>query len=118
MASNAAAGAEALLAGYRTVLRVHRLRLPPPMRALGDSFARDEFRAWAASKSSAGQWREFGGQWTRYVDMLLGIADTPEATSGDIPAEMLGQLNEQQKEQLEKLRLAVLEDLTGKAPSE
>ena len=108
------AGAEALLAGYRTVLRVHRLRLPPPMRALGDSFARDEFRAWAGSKSSGEQWREFGGQWTRYVDMLLGIADSPESTSGDIPAEMLGQLSEPQKEQLEKLRLAVLEDLSNK----
>lgn len=116
MATGGAPGAAALLAGYRTILRVHRLKLPPPMRALGDSFARDEFRLWAASKSSADQWREFGGQWTRYVDMLLGIADRPEATSGDIPADMLGQLSAPQKEQLEKLRLAVLEDLEGKAP--
>lgn len=115
-ASNAAGGVPALLAGYRTILRVHRERLPPPMRTMGDAFARSEFRAWAASKSAPDQWREFGAQWTRYVDMLLGVADTAEAASGDIPAEMLGQLNEAQQEQLEKLRLAVLEDVAGKQP--
>ena len=102
----------ALLAGYRSVLRVHRARLPPPMRELGDQYARTEFRAWAASAATPGQWREFGDQWRRYVDMLLGVADTPEATSGDIPAEMLGSLTDEQKEQLEKLRMAVMSDVS------
>ena len=107
MASKASVAA--LLAGYRTVLRVHRTRLPPPMRELGDQYARTEFRAWAAARAvTAAQWREFGDQWRRYVDMLLGVADTVQAASGDIPPEMLGQLNDEQKAQLERLRLAVM----------
>jgi len=107
-------GAAALLAGYRTILRVHREKLPPPMRAMGDTYARTEFRAWAASKATADQWTEFSGQWRRYVDMLLGVADSPEATSGDIPPDMLGKLNDAQKAQLDRLREAVLQDLVGK----
>lgn len=109
------AGVTALLSGYRNILRVHREKLPPPMRAMGDAYARDEFRAWANSKATADQWREFGGQWSRYVNMLLGVADSTEAASGDIPAETLGQLNDEQKLQLEKLRLAVLEDSKNSA---
>lgn len=29
-----------LMAGYRQVLRVHKEKLPPPMRVLGDGYAR------------------------------------------------------------------------------
>ena len=115
MASNAGpGGAAALLAGYRTILRVHREKLPPPMRVLGDAYARTEFRAWAASKATAGQWAEFSDQWRRYVDMLLGVADSPAAASGDIPPDMMGKLSEAQRAQLDRLREAVLQDVVGK----
>jgi hypothetical protein len=108
------ANVAALLAGYRTVLRVHRTRLPPPMRELGDQYVRTEFRAWAAARAvTPAQWREFGDQWRRYVDMLLGVADSPEATSGDIPPEMLGQLNDEQKAQLDRLRVAVMSGVSS-----
>lgn len=50
-------GAALLRAGYRQVLRVHREKLPPPMRGLGDAYAGKEFRDWgAAANVSAQQW--------------------------------------------------------------
>lgn len=101
-------GAALLRAGYRQVLRVHREKLPPPMRTLGDSYARSEFRAWGdASGTSDSQWAEFQDQWRRYTNMLLGVADSPAAASGDIPDDVLSRMSPAQQAQLAKLREAV-----------
>ena len=101
-------GAVLLRAGYRAILRVHREKLPPPMQKLGDGYARQEFRAWgAASGVSQSQWQEFQSQWERYANMLLGVADSPAAASGDIPEDVLSRMNEEQRAQLASLREAV-----------
>lgn len=103
-----ASGAALLRAGYRQVLRVHRQKLPPPMRGLGDAYAGKEFRDWAAAANvTPQQWNEFRLQWERYTNMLLGVADKPEATSGDIPADALARMTPEQRAQLERLRAAV-----------
>jgi hypothetical protein len=48
------------------VLRVHREKLAPPMRGLGDTYAGKEFREWgAASGVTPQQWHEFRSQWVR-----------------------------------------------------
>lgn len=97
-----------LMAGYRQVLRVHKEKLPPPMRVLGDSYARKEFSAWAsASAATPAQWAEFESQWRRYCNMLLGVADSPAATSGDIQEEVLTRMSKEQQAQLAKLREAI-----------
>jgi hypothetical protein len=106
--SGSGSGAALLRAGYRQVLRVHREKLAPPMRGLGDTYAGKEFREWgAASGVTQQQWHEFRSQWEKYTNMLLGVADSPEATSGDIPADALHRMTPEQRAQLERLRAAV-----------
>lgn len=98
-----------LLAGYRRVRRVHREKLPPPMRVLGDGYARQEFKAWIkATGTTSSQWSEFEAQWRKYCDMLLGVADSPAATSGDIQDATLTHMSKEQQQQLAKLRETIL----------
>lgn len=53
------------------VLRVHREKLAPPMRGLGDTYAGKEFREWgAASGVTQQQWHEFRSQWVRAAHHL------------------------------------------------
>mmetsp|Transcript_6362 Transcript_6362/g.18296 ORF Transcript_6362/g.18296 Transcript_6362/m.18296 type:complete len:108 (-) Transcript_6362:834-1157(-) len=100
-------GAALLRAGFRRVLRVHRDKLPPPMKVMGDAYARQEFKAWGQATVNQQQWAEFEGQWRRYCDALLGVADSPAATSGDIQDDILSSMSEEQKAQLAKLREAL-----------
>lgn len=48
--AGAAALSEMLLSAYRTILRLHRAKLPPAVRAIGDADVRAEFRAWNGSQ--------------------------------------------------------------------
>lgn len=112
MASSASAqeGLAALMRLYRQVLRVHRAKLPPPLRSLGDSYVKSELRRHLSAKTSPTQWREFGDQWSAYVSMLSGRADADEARGATRPLhDADGQLNEEQQEQLRRLREAALE---------
>jgi hypothetical protein len=55
-----------LFANPLQVLRVHREKLAPPMRGLGDTYAGKEFREWgAAAGVTPQQWHEFRSQWVR-----------------------------------------------------
>ncbi|KAI8474634.1 MAG: hypothetical protein J3K34DRAFT_366119 [Monoraphidium minutum] len=113
--SSAQAGLARLYQLYRQVLRVHRAKLPPPLRTLGDSYVKAEVRRHLDGKTSAAQWREFGDQWAAYVSMLAGRADADE-DRGDV-----GRLHDaggaalsaEQQEQLRRLQAAALE-LGGK----
>jgi hypothetical protein len=93
----------ALLLLYRRIMRTHRAVLPGPLRAMGNTYARDEFRRHRDAKTTPGQWAAFYQEWQRYLSMLQGTADLPRA-SGDIPDDVLTGLNEEQKQQLERLR--------------
>ena len=44
--------------------RVHR-GLPPPMRALGDRYVRDEFDRHRAGQTTAAQWHAFHTEWSK-----------------------------------------------------
>lgn len=62
---------------YRSVLRVHHDRLPEgPMRDLGTTYARAEFKAHLRGKTTQPQWQQFFEQWRQYVSMLRGEAES------------------------------------------
>lgn len=78
-------GAAAVFSLLRAILRLHRERLPPPMRSMGDTYAVSEFRRHLRSKTSEEQWRIFEREWRNYAAMLGGTADQQGATAA--PAE-------------------------------
>mmetsp|Transcript_30514 Transcript_30514/g.42254 ORF Transcript_30514/g.42254 Transcript_30514/m.42254 type:complete len:119 (+) Transcript_30514:290-646(+) len=90
---------------YRNVLRAHRQNLPPPMRAVGDRYAKDEFRKHKEGETSETQWREFISEWQKYVNSING---TSGSTPGEIPLETLETLTPEQKVQLERLKAETL----------
>lgn len=90
---------------YRAVLRCHAQRLPPPMRSMGDSYARDEFRRHRDAKppTTEAQWSEFVLEWTRYVRMLEGQADSP-GFSGSMDDSVLKRMSPEQQLRLNLLK--------------
>ncbi len=95
---------------YRSVLKLHRERLPPPMRDLGDSLARAEFRNHLRGKTTQQQWQQFVEQWQVYVATLRG-EETPSAGPGAAPqigAEMVSgvydSLSPDQRKRMELLK--------------
>jgi hypothetical protein len=101
-------GLQRILGLYRTVLRVHRHKVPKPLRPLGDSYAQEEFRRHLKAKTTQPQWREFVQQWTQYCQMLNGEADLAER-SGELPDDVVERLTPEQLQQLEELKQAALE---------
>ena len=105
---------------YRNIVRTHRNVLPPPLRAMGDTYARDEFRRHWKPQTTKNQWQAFVQEWQRYLSMLQGHADLPEQ-SGDIPDTVLDSLNEEQKAQLARLKeeaVKAREAILSERPSE
>lgn len=88
---------------FRDIKRTHRSVLPPPLRAMGDTYARDEFRRHWKPQTTQPQWQAFVQEWQRYLSMLQGRADLPEQ-SGDIREDVLESLNAEQKVQLARLK--------------
>ena len=74
-ASSARAQAAPVLSLFRQILRLHRDKLPPPMRAMGDTYVKDEFAKHLQGKTSEAQWAVFMQEWQRYHAMLSGAAD-------------------------------------------
>lgn len=72
----AAAPAFSLL---RSILRLHRERLPLPMRSMGDTFVLSEFRRALRHEMNEEQRRTFVLEWQRYAAMLGGTADQQAA---------------------------------------
>ena len=108
----------AVLAVLRDVLRLHRSKLPPPMRQLGDDFLREEFRRHRAASTTREQWAVFVREWRRYVQQLRGEATTASARSGELDAETRAALSPEQRAQLERLREETqrLRGLAGSEP--
>jgi hypothetical protein len=101
-----------VLAVLRSVLRLHRTTLPPPLRTLGDEFLREEFRRHHAANASTAQWGAFVREWQRYASQLRGEATAPMARSGELDAETRAALSPEQRAQLDRLR-AETERLRG-----
>jgi hypothetical protein len=110
------------LAVYARVLRSHRMRLPPPLRELGDGYARDEFRR-LRTKHVKGEvdkqrWSEFLKQWHAYCDALSNDPASSASSSanssspleglvdrsGNLRDDVVSLLSDDQRERLSKLR--------------
>jgi hypothetical protein len=74
-AAGGSSKAAPVLALFRQIMRLHRDKLPPPMRAMGDTYVKDEFRKHLKGKTTDEQWRVFMHEWQRYHAMLAGNAD-------------------------------------------
>jgi hypothetical protein len=107
-----------VLAALRSVLRLHRTTLPPPLRSLGDEFLREEFRRHHAANASSAQWGAFVTEWQRYASQLRGEATAPMARSGELDAETRAALSPEQRAQLDRLRAETerLREQSGQDP--
>ena len=111
----------ALLRLYARVLRLHRAKLPLPLRDIGDQYVREEFRSmWKLEDAVLARHRaEFTGQWESYAHTLTlseedGAASEGEktaamgglgsSTSGDLSEASLKELSEEQRVQLKRLK--------------
>ncbi len=88
---------------FRQILRIHRENLPPPMRALGDNYVRDEMRRHKDAQTSKAQWQTFVKEWKMYRDMLTGKADL-QNKGGDIHPDVIAAMTPEQKQQFLDLR--------------
>ena len=93
----------AALSIYREIMRVHRSNLPPPMRALGDNYLRDEMRRHKDAQTTPQQWETFVSEWQRYRDMLTGQHDLKNK-AGDIHPDVIEAMTDEQKQQFLDLR--------------
>ncbi|KAI3434402.1 hypothetical protein D9Q98_002480 [Chlorella vulgaris] len=139
-AAAAADGAAALFSLLRGILRLHRQRLPPPMRGMGDKYVLAEFRRHLQGKTTEPQWRTFAAEWQHYAAMLKGTGDQQgsvaasgsgggggaaasvtaalAAGSKETTEQLLEQLNPEQQQQLIKLQkeaMALGADMLQKA---
>lgn len=98
-------GVRPILALYRGILRAHYRRLPTPMRALGDSYAREEFRRHLEGKTTRDQWIEFGSEWSKYL-ASIDPADGSEKPnlSGDLSPDVVAAMTDEQRAMLDRLR--------------
>ena len=91
------------LSVFRQILRIHREKLPPPMRALGDKYLRDEMHRHKDAQTTKTQWKTFVKEWELYKDTLSGKADL-QNKGGDIRPDVLAAMTDEQKQQFLDLR--------------
>eukprot|EP00913_Durusdinium_trenchii_P003040 g2810.t2 len=81
-------------------MRLHRVKLDPAMRSLGDTYARKEFRLHAKPQVQEAHKQMFLKEWRAYVDMVSSQATV---TGQPLSEEQKSKLNDQQKVQLDSL---------------
>jgi len=92
---------------YRAILTTHRRVLPNDLRALGDTYVKDEFRLHKSAKAEF--LPPFFEQWMKYLESMVKLP-AQRAKSGEIPVgtdmspELLNAMSEEQKLQLSKLK--------------
>jgi hypothetical protein len=89
---------------YRQILRLHR-RLPPAMRALGDDYAKSEFRRHRAAEAQ--YLPAFFAEWTRYADVLRAQTATDTVVGEKIELTRLEKFNNEQIGQLFALKTEI-----------
>jgi hypothetical protein len=95
---------------YRELLVLHKQKLPPAMKALGDMYIRKEFKTHMyKGNCSKAQFDQFLNAWKSYAQTIRA----QEAVRGkELTAEQKRLLNDSQREQLNELEKATA-DLTG-----
>jgi Complex1_LYR-like len=91
------------LALYRSILKEHKIRLPPAMRKLGDEYIRSEFRAHKTAKPE--QVQKFMVGWTDYLTKLRLQKGKFGANLSD---NVKNSLSEEQKKKLADLKKETL----------
>jgi hypothetical protein len=92
---------------FKDIMVLHRDKLSPAMKALGDNYVRKEFRIhmYGGSCSNA-QFEQFLTAWKSYADL---IRSQQNVTGKPMSAEQKRLLNEKQRSQLEELESATVE---------
>eukprot|EP00408_Alexandrium_pacificum_P016857 CAMPEP_0171187134 /NCGR_PEP_ID=MMETSP0790-20130122/17164_1 /TAXON_ID=2925 /ORGANISM="Alexandrium catenella, Strain OF101" /LENGTH=105 /DNA_ID=CAMNT_0011652185 /DNA_START=97 /DNA_END=414 /DNA_ORIENTATION=+ len=97
------AGAAVMAEGrtlFRSIMRLHRTKLPVPMRSLGDAYVRREFRLHYEPGVKEAHRAMFLGEWHGYAQTIGGQQDV---VGQELSAEQRGKLNDEQKKQLKDL---------------
>ena len=89
----------AALALYRSILREHRRRLPPRMKALGDSYVKQEFRLHKEAKPE--HLKKFMMSWESYLVNLRGQSEGKIGVN--IDADDVGRMTEEQKQKMRSM---------------
>jgi len=92
---------------YRTILRLHRTKLPFHLRRLGDAYVREEFRKHA--KTDAKWLGAFFTEWRAYAGTLeradpAAPAGAAGAVGADLAPDALRALTDEQRQMLDKLK--------------
>jgi hypothetical protein len=90
---------------YRRILRLHRQKLEPVMRVLGDRYVREEFKLHKNAKQEFIQ--GFLSEWQQYHDQVAAKHST---FGQDLSMEHRRLLNEDQKKKLDDLRIAATKE--------
>jgi len=107
-----------IMALYRSILRIHRVKLPTPMREMGDRYVREEFKSHIAADTTQEQWALFVAEWHRYRNMLAGAADVGSGStvldndalvtgidrSGEFTDEAVADMSQEQRDRLTAVR--------------
>lgn len=90
-------GGQTLTGLYRAILKIHKDKLPPPMREMGDKYVRSEFLAHIKGDTTPEQWQQFTREWERYRSMLDGDGDHSRQP------DLLDQMNPEQQSKMSSL---------------
>ncbi|KAF0691988.1 Aste57867_16894 [Aphanomyces stellatus] len=90
-----------VLALYRGILRLHRQKLEPVMRVLGDRYVQDEFKLHKNAKPEFV--KGFLAEWQQYHKML---SERETHFGEDLSADHRKLLDDQQKKKLQDLHTA------------
>ena len=92
---------------FKDIMILHRTKLPPAMKALGDTYVRKEFKIHMyQGNCSRAQFDQFLNAWRSYADM---IRKQDQVTGKPLSSEQRRLLNEKQKGQLDELEKATSE---------
>ena len=96
---------------YKEIMVLHKHKLPPAMRALGDTYVRKEFKAHMyQGNCSRAQFEQFLNAWKSYAETIR----QQETVQGKpLSAEQRRLMNDAQRAQLEELEKATAEELLG-----
>lgn len=85
---------------YRSIMRLHRTKLPAPMRSLGDAYVRREFRLHCKPGVESKHMQMFLQEWGAYMQTISAQASI---VGKEMSEEQVGKLNKEQKKQLADL---------------
>lgn len=93
---------------YRSILREHKRRLPANMKALGDTYVKQEFRLHKEAKPE--HLKRFIHSWENYLKTLLLQSEGGGKIGANIDAGDVSRMTEEQKQKMRSL----MDNATGK----